>query len=345
MMAGLRRFLSQARRKLRTRFAPRPLILVYHRVADEQIDPWRLCVSPSAFEQQLATLRQLECRIVHVSDLAQSLASNQPPGRVVAITFDDGYRDNLETARPLLQKYDAPATLFATAGYIGKDEEFWWDTLERIFLQPGPLPDVLELGIDGQRYRRELGEFADLDAADAHRWVDWRPFRDPLTIRHQMHDELWRMLVQLLPADRDEAISALLVWAGLEAQPRPSKRPLSRSELVQLRGDGLVQIGCHSLRHPALPALSPAALRHELVASKQLLEEMLDEPVRGFSYPQGTVSEDTETQVRSAGYEFACSSVNGAVPRRADVFNLPRASIYNWDAGKFRSFVENNVAA
>ncbi len=343
-MAAIRPVLARAKRALKRRFARGSLILVYHRVAEERLDPWRLCVSPANFESHLQALRALRHEIVHVSHLAGELAAGKLRPRTIAVTFDDGYSDNQLCGRPLLEKYDVPATLFATAGYIGSHDEFWWDALERIFLQPGSLPPVLEFDLDGSRYRRELGDRADLSAADAFRWPEWKPFREPPTIRHQIHDDLWKILVDKRPEERDRLIAMLLDWAGLGGA-REARRPMSEQELRQLRGDGLVQIGAHSMTHPALPSLPPRIQALELGESKSRLEELLGEPVVGFSYPQGRSSPETAHQVRSAGYAFACGSVAGAVSPQADLYQLPRLSIGNWEGAKFRSFVEANIAA
>ena len=343
-MAGVRPMIGRAKRGLRRRFAPRPLILMYHRVAEDGPDPWRLCVSPANFERQLGALRALNCTIVHVSELARNLAIGKVPRRTIAVTFDDGYRDNLEAARPLLEKYDSPATLFATAGYIGRSEEFWWDALERIFLQPGDLPPALELVIEGQIYQQKLEEAAKLSASDALRWREWKPFSEPPTARHRLHDELWRKLVDTRPEERDRIVFALLEWAGLDANARPSRAPLSEAELRQLRGDGLVQIGAHSMTHPALPSLPPPMQALELRASKSRLEEVLNEPVLGFSYPQGRSSTETQLQVRKAGYAFACGSASSSVPRRPDLYQLPRLAVRDWDAPRFKAFVEAHIA-
>ena len=344
-MVAIRPTLGRIKRAIKRRFSGNSLILVYHRVAEEQLDPWRLCVSPSNFESHLKALRALGYETVHVSGLARELAAGNTPRRTIAVTFDDGYRDNHLAARPLLEKYGVPATLFATVGYIGRNEEFWWDILERIFLQPGSLPPILELDIDGNVYRRELGETADLSDADAFRWPQWKPFREPPTIRHQIHDDLWQMLVSKQPEDRDRLISILVEWSGIDQEARASRRPLSETELRELRGDGLVQIGAHSMTHPALPSLPASLQAVELGGSKARLEELLDEPVMGFSYPQGRSSKETEMQVRSAGYAFACGSVAGPVSRRADLYQLPRLSIGDWDEAKFTSFVEAHIAA
>jgi peptidoglycan/xylan/chitin deacetylase (PgdA/CDA1 family) len=78
----------------------------------------------------------------------------------VVVTFDDGYADNLHHAKPLLERYGIPATVFVTSDYIGQEHEFWGDKLERLLLQPGALPQTLQLQVNGTAYQWSLGEAA-----------------------------------------------------------------------------------------------------------------------------------------------------------------------------------------
>lgn len=344
-MPRVRSMLGRVRQEFRRRITNRGLILMYHRIAEEPLDPWRLCVSPTNFTQQLEVLRSMGLRLVHVSRLAEELANGDLPRRTVAITFDDGYSDNIECAHPILQQYDASATFFVTAGYVGRNEEFWWDVLDRIFLQPGALPDVLDLVVSGEAHHWELGDAAEVSAEEASCWTQWRPFREPLTVRHRMHDELWRMLVRAQPEERSRVIGVLLDWARLEHKARPSRRPLTGEQLQQISNAGLVEVGAHSLTHPALPSLSPEAQAHELSASKHRLEELIRKPILGFSYPQGRSTPELEEQTRSAGYAFACGSVANAVTRRSSLYSLPRVSAPDWGEDRFKSFIERHLAA
>src|SRR5262245_22040769 len=106
----------------------RALILMYHRVAEPPMDPWYLSVSPRHFAEQLDVLRQ-HARLLRVDQLSRALRDGDVPDRSVVVTFDDGYADNLRTAKSLLELYNVPATVFLTTGYIGQDREFWWDEL------------------------------------------------------------------------------------------------------------------------------------------------------------------------------------------------------------------------
>ena len=111
---------------------PRAVVLMYHRVAKSPNDPWQLCVSPEHFEQQLQVLTNYN--VVPLPAVVNNL-----PKKGIAITFDDGYIDNYTAARPLLEKYQLPATFFITTGNIDSGSEFWWDELEQV------VPDELYL--------------------------------------------------------------------------------------------------------------------------------------------------------------------------------------------------------
>ena len=137
----------------KSRFSSGALVLGYHRVADTPRDPYSLCVTPDNFAEQLAVIRQA-MNPVSLSDLVSEMKNRTTLRRAVAITFDDGYVDNLRTARPLLEKYGVPASVFVVASKRGRG--FWWDELARIIYSASQLPEELALVIKGRRFHRSL---------------------------------------------------------------------------------------------------------------------------------------------------------------------------------------------
>src|SRR5207237_1342536 len=119
-------------------------ILLYHRVIDLDCDPQQLAVSRANFDQQMRIVRDrmAPLPLARIIELANQAAL---PKNAVAITFDDGYFDNLEFAAPILKKYDIPATVYVTSGQAGNFSEFWWDELEAILLAGRRLPDQCSL--------------------------------------------------------------------------------------------------------------------------------------------------------------------------------------------------------
>jgi len=125
------------------------LILLYHRVADLNTDPWQLCVSPRNFEQQMQLLSE-SFSPVSLHDLLAFLETKNQSRSPVVVTFDDGYADNLHQAVPMLEQFEIPATFFLTTGWLRRPREFWWDELDRLLLQPGSLPETVCLTADGK---------------------------------------------------------------------------------------------------------------------------------------------------------------------------------------------------
>src|SRR5262245_7744000 len=190
-------------RRLLGRMVNTPLILMYHRVVVSDVDPWSMAVTPEFFDAHLDVLSH-DAHLVRLSDLAEFAGTTELPPRSVALTIDDGYADSLEAAAPIMDRYEAPATLFLVAGRSA-DAVFWWDELERIFLRPGKLPRVLEWEYDGRRRRLDLASDAFYSEADAHRLRGWRAFEDkPPTKRHRIFVELYRPL-RTMPEDERAA--------------------------------------------------------------------------------------------------------------------------------------------
>ncbi|MGH7792840.1 MAG: polysaccharide deacetylase family protein, partial [Thermodesulfobacteriota bacterium] len=137
------------------RFTVKGLILMYHSINEWSSDPWSLSVTPSHFAEHLEVLQKYG-RPMQLQQFIRKHRFGITPRNVVVVTLDDGYADNLINAKPLLEHYNIPATVFLTTGYIGSQREFWWDELDRLFLQPGKLPEVLCLKINGSSYEWKL---------------------------------------------------------------------------------------------------------------------------------------------------------------------------------------------
>ena len=274
----MRRLASRARRRL----SSRALILLYHRVAEATSDPWSLAVKPAHFAEHLEVIKK-RARVLSIKELVAAIANDKLPRRAVVITFDDGYADNLLNARPLLEKYDSPATIFVTTGFAGSDREFWWDELDRLFLQPGALPSSLRLNIGSKDYRWDLGEAARYGEAAFRTHGGWRAWeKDDPSSRHLLYRSLWELMHPLPEGERQRVRDDLVAWAGADKSPRATHRALSSDELGELAGGGLIEIGCHTITHPKLAALALSSQRDEINQSKARLEELLESQDQEF---------------------------------------------------------------
>jgi peptidoglycan/xylan/chitin deacetylase (PgdA/CDA1 family) len=322
----------------RSRFTPSCLILLYHRVIELPTDPYLLAVSPAHFAEHLAVLRKA-AHPIGLRQLAKGLRDGKIPRRSIAVTFDDGYFDNLDYAKPLLEHYDIPATFFVAPGASTDAGEFWWDALERIFLQPGSLPQTLRLTIDGMSDEWKLGSSAEygIDDYASHRSWNYGRKDDP-TPRQAVLRSVHRLLSSLSEDERRNTLQQLATWAGLDTAVRPTHRTLSSAQTIRLAEGRLLEVGAHTMTHPVLAKLPVAKQREEVYQSRARLEEMLGQPVTSFAYPHGLKPDYTQTTVdivRHAGFDCACAAFPGIVRCGADVHQLPRFVVRDDDGDRF----------
>jgi peptidoglycan/xylan/chitin deacetylase (PgdA/CDA1 family) len=322
---GLKTF-KQTARWLRSRFVGGALILGYHRVAEATQDIYGLCVSPERFAEQLQVIRHY-MQPISLRELSRGLHEGSLPKRAVALTFDDGYADNLYQAKPLLAYYQIPATVFATTSFLGK--EFWWDELKRLLLAPATVPERLALSVNGDCYEWTLN-------GTSHSTLD----KGTSSSRQHLLGIIYERLLELSGAEREQALRQMRNWSGAKFEGWSQGRALTPDELVELASAELIEIGAHTVTHPILAKLPLKAQQTEIQQSKTCLEALLGQPVVGFSYPNGSLSAETVGLVRAVGFDYACASYNDVAWRGSDRFYLPRFWIPNWTGAQFSQWLQ-----
>ena len=218
------------------RFASRAFILMYHRIAEPESDPWSLSVSPRHFAAHLKILNTYT-HPMSLLELVDRLQYGKVPRRAAVVTFDDGYADNLYEDRPLLEQYHIPATVFLPTGHIGKSEEFWWDKLDRLLLNSHKLPKKPRLEVNGRPHVWELSEsYAQQETRCRHR-SDESKGGFQLCSRRSLYFSVYQLLLPLSEQDRQICLEEIQGWISGETKARPSYRTLSPEE-VELLGRG-----------------------------------------------------------------------------------------------------------
>lgn len=310
---GLKR-VKLAARWVRSWFVDGAPILGYHRIAEYVHDPFGICVTPQHFSEQMEILSQ-HATPISLQELLHGLEKGTLPKRAVAVTFDDGYADVLYHAKPVVERYQIPATVFATTGFLGR--EFWWDELQRLIYLSAELPAQLSLTLHASTEEWVMGPETYSDIGE-HILLSLCDFIRPLS-----------------EEERQEAMLQVRSWGGAVAQDTSGTRGLSPDELVELAAGGLVDIGSHTVHHPVLSSLSKPQQRAEIEGAKASLERILGKPVSSFSYPNGSMSSDTLSIVKEAGFDLACTSSNDVAWRASDRFQLPRFWIRDWRGEMF----------
>ena len=300
-------------------FRSRKMILLYHRIASPENDPWSMCVTPEHFAAHLEIIRKHSP--VRLDQIQQPGGLLNRRGYEIAVTFDDGYADNFLYAKPLLERFEIPTTFFITTGYIEGCREFWWDELERIVFHGGLWSNPIELTAGGKTCPVGM----ESESARKPLYFSLYDFLQPLT-----HDARLVLMDQLLHA------------AGEKPFIRPSHRVLRCDELRKLASTGLFEIGAHTLTHPKLSAQSTVTQHAELRGSKSWLEELLGEPIKSFAYPYGGshhYTKDTVDLVRETGFYRAVTTAGRRVENTDGPLELPRFNITDMDGKAFEKLL------
>lgn len=306
-------------KNLKYLFQAKCVVLIYHRVKDLELDAQMLAVSPAHFEKQIEYLKT-NYKILSLQELIGCLNKKRIPNKSIVITFDDGYADNLYQAAPILVKYNTPATIFISSGMIDSGLEFWWDSLEYIFLAGvATIKKKLEIKIAGINYNWNIEKA-----------------EDATMVYHKI-----QVLIKSLPiTERDEKIDELYIWSGLQKKQRTSHAILLKEELEQLSQLKCIEIGAHTIVHPRLENETINIQEHEIVGSKTSLENMIGKKVVSFSYPFGAEKDFSNASVRivkGAGYNCGLANIQDEVTKITDVYKIPRRLVRNWGVEEFES--------
>jgi len=285
------------------------LVLLYHRIAGPRRDPQLLDVSPANFEGQLAVLARTATAL-SLAEFESLRRAGRLPRRAVAVTFDDGYADNLDAAAPALERHGIAATVFVTTGMVGSHREFWWDDVERLVFDFSP-PSV--------------------DAA----------------ARLRQYESLIAEVHPMPPHVRESRLAQLRLAASVPEEGRASHRALSMDGLRALSARRGISIGAHTVTHPSLARLSVEDQVREMAASIAWLERELGIAVRSLAYPFGTPNDVAGDTVRAASEicDYAMSTDSRAAWRWSPRWRLPRVTVRDWDAAQFERRLDEWFAA
>jgi peptidoglycan/xylan/chitin deacetylase (PgdA/CDA1 family) len=290
---------SGATRLVDCRYGGRGVILMFH---DFTRDPRRDLDQGCRigdFERILRHLRRTGRDIVTL-DEAQRRLADPSAGRFAVLTFDDGYRSNIELALPVMERYAAPATIYVPTAMVTREINAWWLGLTALF-RDRELIDFEPMGVRWSCPDLD-SKIAGLRRALAWVWGDFR---------------------------RAETLGPTFAAHGISLPDLVERVALDEAGVIAADRHPLVEIGAHTTTHRALALLGDDEVRAELVDNKRFLEERLQREVAHFAYPYGPPSLSGEREpaiAREAGFRSAVTTDPGCLfpdhARRA--FTLPR---------------------
>lgn len=269
-------------------------------------------VSVTDFEQQLALLVS-EFNPISLSLFLDSCNGKASlPRRSVILTFDDGYASNHSLAFPLLKKYQVPATIYLTTGFVLEKMLLWTDKVELVIQQSR---------LSGSN--RLLSEITGIDEITSS------------TNRLQLTLLVKGWLKRQPEADRQSLIAQILKVLGMDEaklEVPTTAQPISPDNIREMAESGLVEFGAHTQTHPILSQCDDEQLKREIVTSVHEVETLSDQPCRHFAYPNGREGEFDQRSaniLKSSGIETAMTTIEGENDRNSDRYRLKRLGVYN----------------
>ncbi len=321
-------FISTLKQRLRSFvYRHEALILTYHSVLPEALPfPVWHHLTALVFERQIAYLSQ-HFRCVSLSVLLDEIARGKIPPHTVALTFDDGYRNNLTHALPILRRYNIPATLFITSGFISDGQMLWPEWAACALAQS----TCTTLAFAGQTLS--------INSVDA-RVASYRVIAS--IFKSTAPENIPARVDQLLAAAQ---LTRMQIERG---EVRKLFSALNWDEIRQLRDSGLFGFGAHTQNHWRLSNLNLSQARAEIVDTKALLETQIG-PVGYFAYPHGNPDDYTAAHrdmAIKAGYRAVFTALTQTITPRSDVFELPRMGVgANLTDAEFIYALHGGVAA
>ena len=291
-------------------------VLLFHRilpVRDEMWDP----IDPLLFDQTLQYVnKKFFVRPLQELLFEKKICSTKP---LAAITFDDGYKDFIEYALPILDKYNNKASMYIISGCIDKNLPTWTYTIDYLFSKTQKL--------DWKNF-----DFPELPVEFLTTY--WKNANE----RIEYGKKIKQYLKKIPAAKKEKIIESMLL--NFDDIKRPNGLMMSWDEIKQLHNSG-IEIGSHSVTHPTLATIEDENLiEFELKASASTIKEMTGITPDIFSYPIGSYDERVKRLVKKAGYKGALA-VNQKIynPVTMDLFEIPRIEFYNesWIKTKARA--------
>lgn len=288
------------------------VILTLHHVRPRRGDAFQpnrlLEVAPGFFSKVIGKLRRSGLDLVSLDEMYRRLTERDFRKRFACITFDDGYRDLMQWAYPVLRKHDVPFALYIPTSFPDQIGELWWLALERVIAENSRIG----LLIDGQERR--------FDCASV------------LEKRHLFEQLYWWLRARETEDELRNVIRDLSTRYGVNMKSICEELCMTWDEIGTLARDPLVTIGAHTVNHVILKKTSDRVARSELEMGRAVIEAAIGVRPEHLAYPVGDRTSAGEREYRLAkelGFKTATTTNPGVLfPEHADqLMALPRISL------------------
>jgi peptidoglycan/xylan/chitin deacetylase (PgdA/CDA1 family) len=262
-------------------------------------------IDEKIFYQQISFLKQ-NCSVISMDEVVEIILKKKTwPKNPIALTFDDGFKNNIEVAAPILQDLAAPATFYICPGMVGGDEIFWVDKVEACINLTKEKSITLDLNGDK--------EF----------------FLTSLQAKINSVQRIKNFCKNIHSTSKDKVIEELINKCGINPNSTFAKNYeiMNWDEVNELNKSSLFSIGGHSNHHEIFTQQDRVAIRDDIQDSLKKLEFHLGQATKHYSYPEGQLNHFDEfviDQLKECKIKCCPSSVEGSNHGAIDLFRLKR---------------------
>jgi peptidoglycan/xylan/chitin deacetylase (PgdA/CDA1 family) len=288
---------------LRDRLGGIGAILLLHEIHDDVRSELMTGCSPAQLAEVVTTLRRDGWDIVSIDEALRRIAEPRPGRPFAVLTFDDGYRDNLTRALPILRRLEAPLTVYVPTGAPTRELYAWWLAL-RVLIRSHD-----HIVVDGMERSFSCGDLGGKIEALK-------------TVSAWVHEDY----------RRKDRLAPVFAAYGISLPSVANDYFMSGDELRDFAGDPLVTIGAHTTSHAALSTLDADEVRREMADNRSYLEQLLGRAIVHFAYPYGDARACGAREAGSArALGFQSAVIVEASPifgeHRTDLHSLPRIAV------------------
>ena len=273
-----------------TRLTASSGVVAYHGITEDGFNR-TIHVTDDVLDEHLSFLVH-NFNVVSLQEFVRRRKAGRTTKSCVAITFDDAYKGIVDTGMPIFERYQVPITVFVASGFTNAGARYWWDRTEFVRTRGSQQHHRTLLSAAGVESFQELGQAIKLETSG----------RVP-----------------------DRVINALnTIEAEIGLVP---VRPISENEFAPLAASSLVEFGCHTATHPALPGMPVGEQVREIRTCREWLMQRLPRVRNFLAYPYGMWDRASVSAAISSGIEASFTMKGWATTDRFDLHRCPRIGL------------------
>ena len=282
------------------------IILLYHGICDDTFDLLKgydeRHIPKSLFRKHLEYLQRRRYVFVNMTGLLEAVDNKNRLNKFVVLTFDDGFRNVIENAYPIMKEYNAKGCLYLVSDLVGKNELLWTDLIETV-IRNQKTKDF-QFIFKGEVFNYKLS--------------------DSRSVGYAMKD----IKAKLRTLPDKERLEHLTQFDNYDLINIPEEFIIADWEQIRELDPNILEIGCHTRRHPnCINLVTDNELADELYNSKLDIERNTRIRVIHFCYPAGSYNDSVISRLKSYGYRTAVTVEKGFNDKNSHIFKLKRMAV------------------